>query len=85
MKDVVVWRSSVIDGAFICRCGADLLAKGAMKGIIETHLITGQDREYVVCKKCGHVLAEIDKANLPEKIDAGNFGTYIEFERRSKA
>ena len=27
----------------------------------------------------------ISKANPPEKIDAGNFGTYIEFERRSKA
>ena len=74
----MIWKTSVYDGGFVCRCGADLLADGAMR----TGVFHG--KEYRICKKCSQFVARIDEIDFPEKLAPGKYGDYLEFERKRR-
>lgn len=77
-QPAMIWKESVYNGGFICRCGADLLADGALR--------TGffQGVEYKICRKCSLFVARIEEIEAPEKLAPGKYGSYIEFQRKKR-
>lgn len=77
-QKAMIWRKTVYDAGFVCKCGADLTADHATK------IGTFEGGTYLFCAKCAHVVAKITDIDVPEKLAPGTYGDYLEFERKMK-
>lgn len=59
----IIWRKSIHDNDYVCKCGQKLMEKG------EANLISMEDSEYLFCPKCGWNVAKL--TTVEEAVKSG--------------
>lgn len=61
MKDAIIWRKSIFENDYVCRCGKKLMSKGKIaKDIVE-------EMNYLICPSCNYLVAKLSTIEDAEK------------------
>ena len=53
MKDAIIWRKSIHDNDYVCRCGKKLFENGEVAEDVLT------DTDYLICPQCRWLVAKL--------------------------